>query len=35
MDQYEQAVISCLTVNGEIFVAPQFDLGKGLWQCKT
>ena len=32
MDQYEQAVISCLTANGETFVAPQFDLGKG-WSC--
>jgi len=32
MDQYEQAVISCLTANGETFVAPQFDIGRG-WSC--
>lgn len=32
MDQYEQAVMSCLTANGETFVAPQFDLGNG-WSC--
>jgi hypothetical protein len=32
MDQYEQSVMSCLTANGETFVAPQFNLGKG-WSC--
>lgn len=32
MDQYEQAVMSCLTANGETFVAGQFDLGNG-WSC--
>jgi hypothetical protein len=32
MDQYEQAVMSCLTANGETFIASQFDIGKG-WSC--
>lgn len=32
MDQYERSVMSCLTANGETFVAAQFDLGKG-WSC--
>jgi hypothetical protein len=29
MDIYEEAVMYCLTANGETFVSPQCDLGKG------
>jgi len=29
MDAFEEAVMYCLVANGETFVAPQFDVGKG------
>jgi Holliday junction resolvase-like predicted endonuclease len=32
MDLYEEAVMYCLVANGETFVAPQFEIGKG-WSC--
>lgn len=32
MDRFEEAVMYCLSANGETFVAPQFAIGGG-WSC--